>query len=190
MRHQPGQSRPKTCSPPLLGRGVELFRTCFRFCRVTGEIARTKRLITELGSTRILGFSESSTKKLDPSALSHPRTPYRHKVPRLNSLCISQFAAHFTSHAQNGNHACSGQPISNPRRPDVHRKVAQRLPEKKSPRPLRRSGAWTTPFLATPTLSRSFATVPFQSTSVGSSVFAALLPNTSACPRVGAWDKS
>ena len=96
MRHQPGQSRPKTCSPPLLGRGVELFRTCFRFCRVTGEIARTKRLITELGSTRILGFRnlvrKSSTPLHFPTLERHIVTKCHASTPFAfpNSLHISQ----------------------------------------------------------------------------------------------------
>ena len=41
----------------------------------------------------------------------------------------------------------------------------------------------------TPTLSRSFAVVSFQSTPVGLLGLTVLPPNPSACPRVGVWDK-
>lgn len=42
----------------------------------------------------------------------------------------------------------------------------------------------------TPTLSRSFVVVPFQSTPVGSSALGVLPPNFAVCLRVGVWDKT
>ena len=46
------------------------------------------------------------------------------------------------------------------------------------------------PYRPTPTLSRSFVVVSFQSTPVGLSVLAGMLPNPAVCLRVGVWDKT